>query len=261
MEKIKIMRKSLLLTLIALALVFSRCKNDDTSSISKFSVRITDAPGAYQSLLLNIKEIQVLSSEGTSVLPVDSKPFDILRYRNGKDTLLASEYIPAGRLQEIRLILNETGNSVVIDDVQHDLTVPSAVSSGIKLKVNADLSANIGYTLLLDFDAARSIVKAGNNKYILKPVIRAIPEAISGAIKGSITPASANPKLYAISGTDTIGTITDSIGNFYFPGLRAGTYKVEIKPEKNFNIFSINNVSVVNGSVTDLGVTDLAATE
>lgn len=247
------MKRFLIIPVFLIAVAFTACQDDNSSSVTKFSVKMTDAPGAYQSLMLNVKEIQVLTSEGTTTMPVGTEPFDILDFRMGKDTLLASQDIPAGKLQEIRLVLNETGNTVVIDNVAYDLTTPSAQSSGLKLKMDADLSSGSQYTILLDFDAAKSVVKTGNGKYILKPVIRAIPQAVSGAIKGMISPAASNPKIYAITGVDTIGTISDSTGNFYFPGLKAGTYKVNIVPVSPYQAKSVENVSVVNGSTNDLG--------
>ena len=193
------MKRFFIVGALAIAVAFTSCKDDNSASATKFSVKMTDAPGAYQSLLLNVKEIQVITSDGTTTMPVGTEPFDILHFRMGKDTLLASQDIPAGQLQEIRLVLNETGNTVTINNVIYDLTTPSAQSSGLKLKVNADLSAGSQYTLLLDFDAAKSIVKTGNGKYILKPVIRAIPQAVSGAMRGVISPATASPKIYAIT--------------------------------------------------------------
>lgn len=247
------MKRFLIIPVFLIAVAFTACQDDNSSSVTKFSVKMTDAPGAYQSLMLNVKEIQVLTSEGTTTMPVGTEPFDILDFRMGKDTLLASQDIPAGKLQEIRLVLNETGNTVVIDNVAYDLTTPSAQSSGLKLKMDADLSSGSQYTILLDFDAAKSVVKTGNGKYILKPVIRAIPQAVSGAIKGMISPAASNPKIYAITGVDTIGTISDSTGNFYFPGLKAGTYKVNIVPVSPYQAKSVENVSVVNGSTNNLG--------
>lgn len=247
------MKRFLIIPVFLIAVAFTACQDDNSSSVTKFSVKMTDAPGAYQSLMLNVKEIQVLTSEGTTTMPVGTTPFDILDFRMGKDTLLASQDIPAGKLQEIRLVLNETGNTVVIDNVAYDLTTPSAQSSGLKLKMDADLSSGSQYTILLDFDAAKSVVKTGNGKYILKPVIRAIPQAVSGAIKGMISPAASNPKIYAITGVDTIGTISDSTGNFYFPGLKAGTYKVNIVPVSPYQAKSVENVSVVNGSTNNLG--------
>lgn len=251
------MKNLLLISAMAAAsFAFTSCK-DNNAAVSRFSVKMTDAPGAYESLNLSVKEIQVLTSEGTSTLPVGDGSFDILNFRMGKDTLLASQDIPAGQLQEVRLVLNDTGNSVVIDGVEHELTTPSGQSSGVKLKVQDDLTSGIAYTLLLDFDAAKSVVETGNGKYVLKPVIRAIPQAVSGAMRGTVSPAESNPKIYAITGTDTVGTIADSTGNFYFPGLKAGTYKVNIEPNSAYQAKSIDGVAVMNGSVKDLGTVTL----
>ncbi|HEY0669600.1 MAG TPA: DUF4382 domain-containing protein [Sphingobacteriaceae bacterium] len=247
------MKRFLIISVLSIAVAFTACKNDQSSSVTKFSVRMTDAPGVYQSIMLNVKEIQVLTSEGTTTMPVGDEPFDILDFRLGKDTLLASEDISAGQLQEVRLVLHDTGNAVIIDDVSYPLTTPSAHTSGLKLKLNADLTAGTGYTLLLDFDAAKSIVKTGNSKYILKPVIRAIPQSVSGALKGMVTPAASNPDVYAIIGTDTIGTIADTTGNFYFHGLKQGSYKVNFVPKSPYKPKSIENVLISNGLVKDLG--------
>ena len=247
------MKKILIFTVLSIAVAFTACKNDQSSTATKFSVKMTDAPGAYKSIMLNVKEIQVITSDGMTTMPVGNEPFDVLDFRMGKDTLLASEDIAAGHLQEIRLVLNDTGNEVVIGGVRHNLTTPSAQSSGLKIKLNADLTAGAEYTLLLDFDAARSIVKTGNNKYILKPVIRAIPQAVSGALKGLISPASSHADVYAIAGTDTIGTIANSTGNFYFHGLTQGSYKVNIVPKTPYQPKSIENVLIANGIVKDLG--------
>ncbi|MFA5245636.1 MAG: carboxypeptidase-like regulatory domain-containing protein, partial [Pedobacter sp.] len=85
------------------------------------------------------------------------------------------------------------------------------------------------------------------------PVIRAIPNAVSGAITGVVSPAASSPKIYAITGTDTLGTITDATGKFWFPGVAAGTYKVEIEPVSPYLKKTIENVAVVQGSVKDLG--------
>jgi hypothetical protein len=247
------MKKLFIISALSIAVAFTACKNDQSSSVTKFSVKMTDAPGAYQSIMLNVKEIQILTTEGTTTMPVGNEPFDILHFRMGKDTLLASQDIPSGQLQEVRLVLYDTGNTVTIDNVSYNLTTPSAQSSGLKLKMNADLTAGVGYTLLLDFDAARSIVKTGSNKYILKPVIRAIPHSVSGVLKGMISPASSNADIHAIIGTDTIGTIADSTGNFYFHGLQQGSYKVDILPKSPYKPKSIENVLIANGLVKDLG--------
>ena len=106
----------------------------------------------------------------------------------------------------------------------------------------------------LDFDAAKSIVKTGNGKYILKPVIRVIPSTVSGALTGVISPAESNSKIYAITGTDTVGTVADTTGKFFFYGMPAGTYKVNIAPQSPYLPKTIENVQIVTGSVNNLGV-------
>jgi len=249
------MRKVILMSVLGLGIGFSACeKNDATGDgYTKTNVRMTDAPGAYDSVILNVESVQILTNKGTTTLAVNST-FDILLFRNGKDTLIASEDIPSGKIQEVRLILGATGNRVVVDGQSHVLTTPSGQTSGVKLKVHDDLIAGVAYTMLLDFDAATSIVKTGNGSYILKPVIRAIPVGVSGAISGEVSPILSSPKVYAISGTDTLGTITDALGRFYFSGVAAGTYKVMISPLLPYQDTTINNVVVVNGQVSTLGV-------
>ena len=248
------MKKILLAAVIAGGLIYTGCKVENSGAdATRLNVKITDAPGAYDALFLSIKEIQVLTAEGKHTLAIGDEPFDILKFRLGKDTLLASQDIPAGHIQEVRLVLNDTDNKVVIDGKPYDLTTPSGQSSGVKVKVGEDLEAGIGYTLTLDFDAAKSIVRTGSGKYILKPVIRAIPNAVSGAITGMVSPASSNPKIFAIQGTDTLGTVSDSLGKFYFPGVPAGTYKVEFRPDSPYVAKTVADVAVTAGSVKNLG--------
>lgn len=249
------MKRLLIIPAIISVFGFSSCKNDKaaSSTVTQMNIRLTDAPGAYDALYISVKEVQVITSEGSSVLPINAGKIDILKFRMGKDTLLASQDIPAGKLQEIRLVLNETGNEVVIGGKSYPLTTPSAQSSGLKLKVEDDLTGGVAYTLKLDFDAAKSVVKTGNDKYILKPVIRVIPQAVSGALTGIVTPAASAPKVYAILGTDTIGAVADTTGKFFFSGMKAGIYKVNIQPVSPYVSKSIENAEVVNGSVKNLG--------
>jgi len=248
------LKKLALICLTCLAGAFSSCKDGGSSTLTPFSIRMTDAPGAYDALYLSIKEIHVSTSDGESTIAVDAAPFDILRFRMGKDTLIASQDIPSGKLQEIRLVLNDTGNELIVDGESYELKTPSGQSSGVKLKVNEDLTEGVAYTMTLDFDAAKSIVRTGNGKYILKPVIRAIPQAVSGALTGTVSPAISNPKVFAIRGVDTVGAVADANGRFFFPGLAEGTYQVDVEPESPFQPLTIDNVEVTRSSVKDLGI-------
>ena len=124
----------------------------------------------------------------------------------------------------------------------------------MKINLHADLTEGITYTILLDFDAARSIVVTGNGAYSLKPVIRALEEAASGAIKGSVTPTDATPAIYAISGNDTVGTaFADEAGMFLLRGIPAGIYTVSLVPSEAYEPVLKTDVAVSVGNVTDLG--------
>lgn len=246
------MKSRMIIYALSLGIGLSACEKVEQAGTSRMNVRMTDAPGDYDSILLNVKEVEIISSAGRTTIAVNAGPFDILSYRNGKDTLIASQDIPSGRMQEIRLVLHDEGNRIVVNGQSYDLETPSGQSSGVKIKVQEELVANVAYTLLLDFDAAQSIVLTGNGKYILKPVIRAIPQSVSGAITGIVSPAMASTKVYAITGTDTIGTLCDANGVFWFSGVAAGTYKVNIDPMSPYLDTSINNVVVSTGVIKDL---------
>lgn len=250
------MKNFFLLFVAVFCLAATSCYKDHAVSpggTTHVAVRLTDAPGAYDAVILSIKSVVVVTEKGEQTIAVGGGPINILDFRLGKDTLLAAQDIPAGTIQQIRLVLNDTGNQVVVNGTSYNLTTPSGQTSGVKLNIHDQLVAGIDYTLKLDFDAAQSIVLTGNGKYILKPVIRAIPVAASGALTGMVSPAASSPKVYAIMGTDTVGTLADATGKFYFPGLAAGTYNVNFAPVSPYLTKTVSNVTVTTGAVQDMG--------
>ncbi|HMI05378.1 MAG TPA: DUF4382 domain-containing protein [Pedobacter sp.] len=247
------------------SLVFAACKKDnqDAGGTTKVEIRMTDAPGDFDEINLNVKSVVLLSGGKPYTFTVDHGIFDILDFRIGTsnpDILVASGDMPSGEITEIRLILHDSGNSIVVDGQEQELKTPSAQSSGwkIKLKENPELVPGITYSLLLDFDAAKSIVATGNGKYMLKPVVRGITAATSGLISGTVLPIAAHPEVLVISGTDTVGTMTDLItGRFTVGGLASGSYKVEIVPVEGFIPAIIDNILVTAGQNTSIGVVTL----
>src|SRR5258708_31643310 len=252
------MKNDILIFVALLSCGLASCKKDNktpnsSSTSTHVTVNLTDAPGAYDAVWLSVKSVVIVTDKGEQTLNVSGGPIDILNFRLGKDTVIDAKDIPAGTIQQIRLVLNDTGNTVVVGGTSFDLTTPSGQTSGVKLNVHDTLTAGIAYTLTLDFDAARSIVKTGNGKYILKPVIRAIPNTVSGALTGMVTPAASDPKVLAIMGTDTVGTLADTTGKFYFAGLGAGTYNVKFVPDTPYVAKTVTGVIVTNGAVTNMG--------
>ena len=245
------------------ALSLTSCKEDNEGT-ARLQVRLTDAPGDYQAVHVDIKGIEINSGDGETgwvgLKHVHPGVYNLLKLTGGLDTLLATEELPAGRISQIRLILGEN-NSVKTGGQVYALKTPSAQQSGLKLKLNATLTEGITYTILLDFDAARSVVSAGNSGgFNLKPVIRSIVEAQSGAIKGSVTPVLAAPAVFAISGTDTVSTAyADATGTFLLRGVKPGTYQVVIQPKEGYQGHISKDVSVNLGNVTTLTPVALTA--
>lgn len=241
----------------ALALLFTACnKNDsDNSGKAKMTVYLTDAPANYDAVNVDIQDVQVNASNTDngwqSIHLLRPGVYNLLNFRNGLDTVLASQELPAGAISQIRLVLG-ANNSVVIGGNTYPLTTPSAQQSGLKLNVNATLTAGIEYRLWLDFDANRSVVTTGSNKYILKPVIRTYTQATSGSIKGVALPLLHVSGVYAIQNADTIAAAKPDplTGAFLISGLNAGAYNLAIAGDGTVKDSLVTNVNVTTGQVT-----------
>jgi hypothetical protein len=249
--------KKLWLVIVA-ALGLAACGSDEQTA--RLEIRLTDAPGDYEAVYVDIQGVEINSESGEGgwkQIEVNKGIYNLIEFRNGMDTLLATAQLPAGKLSQIRLKLGDD-NTVVIDGDTKKLTTPSGQTSGVKLNVHADLVEGITYKLWLDFDAARSVVATGSGKFNLKPVIRTYSEAKSGAIKGMVTPAESLPAVFAITGVDTVATTyADETGKFLLTGVPEGTYIVSFDPKEGFDEFQKADVSVSNGVVTDVGVVAL----
>lgn len=241
---------------IGSSLVFGSC-SDDSSGNAAVEVRLTDAPAEYQEVNVDIQDVQVHSEggdpdDGWISLSINKGVYNLLELTNGLDTLLGSTTLPAGKITQVRLILGDD-NSIKTNNVSTDLNIPSAQQSGLKVQVNTELKEGISYTILLDFDAARSIVATGSGKFNLKPVIRAITTAQDGAIKGNVLPVGAQPVVYAIHGTDTVSTFANDDGLFFVRGLAPANYRL-VLVAKDGTTREKTDVSVNAGDVTDVGV-------
>lgn len=246
-----------LFSLIASLNLTSCASDNDNNSSVPFEVRMTDSPGDYESVKIDLLDVKIKVSDDNddskgwqSLKTVKPGIYDLLELTNGKDILIANDAFPAGKISQIRLILGDN-NSVTYKGVVYPMRTPSSQTSGLKLKMNANLQAGITYKLLLDFDASKSIVQ-NSNKFSLKPVIRFIAEAQSGAIKGKITPLDSQPAVWAISGADSIGTYANANGDFLIKGIPVGSYRVSFSPKNNYLPRSIDGVRVDIGVVTDM---------
>lgn len=248
------------LAICLLGLVFFVACDQDEAKLAKIEVSLVDDPALYDAVLIDIKDVQVnISSEDSSsgwqsLNGTTPGIYDLLQLTNGVEAFMGDIELAEGRLGQIRLILGDQ-NSVVVEGDTKELKVPSGSQSGLKVKVNEDIEGGTSYKLIVDFDAGKSVVKAGNSgKFILKPVLRASLEVNSGSISGVICPDSIGTVVYGIMGADTASTYPDENGNFVLWGLPVGSYTVIAVPDSTSGYSSaiVDSVEVLAGEFTNV---------
>lgn len=249
--------------IVLLFIGFASCSEDDSNNNidgkAKMSLRLTDAPGDYDRVFVDVKEVVVKYNGGNDqTLGINAGIYDLLELTAGVNVLLYDGEVQAGKISQIRLILGEE-NSIVVNGETHPLATPSAQQSGLKIQVNKTLEPGILYDFLLDFDVDKSIVVQGNGGYSLKPVIRATTQAESGAISGKILPPGIITMITAENNDSTISTYANPLGEFLLSGVPDGAYTVTIQADIRLQIptIIINNVRVIQGEVTNMGAIEL----
>ena len=194
---------------------------------------------------------------------------NLLDFTGGTELILVDTDFPAGKISQIRLILGS--NNTVISDDEYPLDTPSGQQSGLKLQVHEDLVGGITYEFKLDFDAAQSVINNGGDKYILKPVIRVITEAVGGAIKGTVEPSDQNV-LISVMGADDVDAITyapSDNAEYILSGIPESTYTLVFEPSATeersddpvYLAKTILGVEVKTGEVTTLDPVQLMVSE
>lgn len=251
----------------------------DANAPSSLKVILTDAPGDFESVFIDIREVKVRrvdsaeadtaetdSTESEKVwVTVSQDPVrvDLLTLQNGNTMILGETELEPGTYDQMRLVLGDD-NEVVVDGQGYYLKTPSAQQSGLKLKLDAEIEEGTSYSLLVDFDAARSIVETGkgknpNFKYLLKPVLRAVNLQETGSISGVVVPNEFTTSVYTVINEDTITTNTGEEGEFQILGLAEGFYDLNFEPDSSgFRDTTITGIEVFSGEDTAIDTVRLS---
>ena len=242
-----------------------------TADSGTFRVALTDAPACgYDHVNVTVQKVRVHQSSTASdaddgwseVVLSPAQRFDLLGLTNGVLAELGQTQLPAGHYSQLRLVLasNDSAtplaNSVVptggTDEIA--LTTPSAQQSGLKMNVDIDVAANQMADFVLDFNACKSVVRAGNSgHYLLKPVVSVIPRFASGVV-GYVDAAVANGNTSVSvqqGGVVVKATAPDSTGKFVLEPVAAGTYDLVITAPGHVTTV-ITGVPVADATVTTL---------
>jgi len=249
-----------LLGLLAIVILFACSRNQSNENMEQahIQVKLTDSPFPdAKEVWVDVRDVEILMEGDKAIVLDGAHPgvYNLLDFTNGKDTLIADAMIPAGKISQIRLILGDNNYIVTKDNEQIALKTPSAQESGLKVQIHQDVTGGVLYRLVLDFDAGKSIVKAGNSgNYILKPVLRILSLVPSGGnIKGNVLPDSVRTLVLAIVGTDTVSSaFTDpaAFGAYLIKDVPAGPYNLSFLPSDTTFQTAYSSATVTLGQTT-----------
>jgi hypothetical protein len=200
----------------------------DSSGEGRLSIYLTDAASdVYQAVYVSIDEVQVHrgdvpeddddgtddgvidTDQGWQTVASPGKTYNLMELVNGVLTQLGVADLESGPYTQIRLMLKATPDggvnilgqghpypNYIIDsrDAVHELKVPSGYQSGIKLVHSFDIVGGVTMDLILDFDAQKSVVQAGNSgNYNLKPTIKVVGTVDRALVAGIVTDTNGAP--------------------------------------------------------------------
>jgi hypothetical protein len=275
-----------LLLFIGASMSMVSCKKNSSTEINpatqqNLSLYLTDGPGLFNNVFIDIRSVKVLVDTSSNTRRHDGedwdrrgaddqkkdtsfvwenlniKPgvYDILKFRNGADTLLAAQGITKGSIRLIKIEIG-TANSIVKDSVTYPVNLPTNVPNYILIKLEGSECEEYlpgKNRLWLDFDITRSIVLESNGKYYLRAVFHYFATGKSGSIAGKVGPMEAAPLVVAFNGTDTSYAIPDKEGYFKIRGLKDGNYTVYINASNGYFGKVLNGQQVKAPAETSVG--------
>ncbi|MGC4041773.1 MAG: DUF4382 domain-containing protein [Flavobacterium sp.] len=248
--------KKLILSMCMIAGVsmFYSCDSSDDGISGNgdytYKIRMTDAPGPYDKVNIDIESVTIINGDGTTVtLDTNTGVHDLLELNNGTNIVLASQNLEDDQVQQIKINLG-TNNTVVVGGQSYPLTLSGSDTTGLTLNVNQTLDANETNEIMLDFDANASVVATGTNTYKLVPAIRAFDSSVTGSISGNVD----NTSLAIVTATSVssnhFSTSINSAGNFKILGLAPGNYTLTVTPVLPLLPVTQTNLSVQAGQNT-----------
>ena len=249
------------------------------------SLYLTDGPGLFDKVLIDIRSVKVLvdtskdtrkhdnddwdrrgsddqkkdSSFVWENLNITPGVYDILKFRNGADTILAAKGITKGAIRLIKIEIG-TNNSVVKDSVTYPVGLPAGVLNYVLIKLQGHECEEYipgKSRLWLDFDITRSILQESNGKFYLRPVFHFYTVSTTGSVAGRVLPKEAFPVVTVFNGTDTSYAIPDKDGYFKVRGIKDGVYSVYINASNGYNGKVITGQEVKAPKETSIGVVTL----
>ena len=201
----------LMLLSLGAGLLLAACGGGSGPAQGTLSMALTDAStDAYRAVYVTISRVEVHADGGDwQTVASPDQTYNLLDLVNGVRAGLGIATLNAGHYTQMRLVLGATPDTginlfsqphpfanYVVDqnDAVHELTVPSGMTTGLKIVNGFDINAGQTTELILDFDAMSSVVIAGSSgKYQLKPTVKVLDTADGAIVSGVVSEAGADP--------------------------------------------------------------------
>ncbi|TGE26712.1 DUF4382 domain-containing protein [Hymenobacter metallicola] len=174
------MKTHLLCTGLLAAVLLTGCEDAMQDAAVQPQASTTAAkqdPNAYQAVNIDLVAVEVSqdTDENTSswsTLPgVQPGLRNLLTTTSSASPLFTSAAFEGGTIKQLRLILGENSTIRLANGTTVPLETPSGQTSGLKLKVNATVTAGVKYAVLAIINPNKQVVARGNGRYNLKPVL------------------------------------------------------------------------------------------
>lgn len=279
------------LVILVCSLVYVSCQKSsvDASNSSKkhLTVYLTDDPSQYDSVLIDIRYVEVKVDTAKEhenddhfgdndkdddddhshhdqfgkwdTLSIAPGVYNLAALRNGVSVALGTANI-TGKVRKIRITLG-TNNSVYIAGVKYPLNLLPGTNNYLYVKIheededdddnNNGNNVTTNASIWIDFDLSRSVIEK-NGQFYLKPVLKPFSKKHFGSIKGKVFPQDAHTVVSAGNSQDVGTAIPEKSGEYEINGLREGTYSVIFHSFNGYRDTTINNVVVHKGTKVEL---------
>ncbi len=241
-------KKILLIALVTMGLTAcggggGYSSNAMPGSDGSLRLALTDAPSCgYDAVNVTVKSLRVHKSSNATdndagwadMVLAPARRINLLNLTNGVLEEMGQIPLSTGKYTQLRLVLadndnaNPLANSVLpTGGTEVALKTPSGQQSGVKANIDIDIAANTMADFVVDFNACKSVVSAGNSgQYLLKPVVSVIPRYVSGVsgfVAGNLANGSTSVSLQQ-GGVVIKATAPDAVGRFLLQPVAPGSY-------------------------------------
>lgn len=275
----KTLKKLSALTLGA-ALLLSSCNKDEGFEITNnpnqpkqsMKVRMTDNPGNYESLDVEIRSVSAYNSSTDEWIELNgnTQTVSVLELTNGNEEEIAfRSNVKAGTYTKLKIDFTQNnelelnsyaaaGTSNTFISIGVNAGLSSTVNESVVILIDEEVSTSSSANILIDFNVMESVVES-NGTYILNPQITVVEDESTG-VQGSIENDTRAALEFHHNGSimTSYSAYTNEDGEFLVRGMADGTYDLVIMPDQdedeNLNsAYSYSGVVVVDGEITSMG--------